>query len=145
MSPELDSSLLMGKMVNGYNATNDEVKYMASIQINERATNRPNVPVWKHYCGAGIIGSRFLLTAAQCIHYIVLHGGQNYIDAAALVGTIFLSTGERRINIQHVVQHRSYSHNDPESDTKNDYGVILVSISISYDFMITFLLYSCFQ
>ena len=33
MSPELDSSLLMGKMYNGYNATNDELKYMASIQI----------------------------------------------------------------------------------------------------------------
>ena len=144
MSLELDSSLLVGKIVGGSNATNNELKYMASMQINERNTDRSDVFVWKHYCGAGVIGPRFLLTAAQCIHYIITYGGDNFIDASALVGTNDLSTGGRRINIRSVKHNNLFCNHNPESSSKNDYGVILVSISISFNFIRTLIAINSF-
>ena len=126
----LDSSLLEGKIVGGCDATNYELKYMASIQIKENSASDPNNFVWKHYCGAGAIGLNVLLTSATCVHYVYKNG---YSRASVMVGTLDLSKGERRINIQQMDHHRLFYADNPRISSKNDYGVILVSC----DFMIT--------
>ena len=94
----------------------------------ENSTSNSNDWVWKHYCGASVIGSRFLLTAAQCINYILsVANGDDYSRASALVATNGLLTEGRRLNIHLIEQHPSYCSIDPEKSTKHDYGVILVS------------------
>lgn len=95
------------RIINGHDATEGQFPHMASLQ--NRFTHQ-------HYCGAAILSSRFLLTAAHCCH-----GDQgNPKMVIAIVGALRLSSGGVKVELDTITPHGGFSFHT----ARNDIGVI---------------------
>ena len=88
---------------------------MVSLRINSR-----------HFCGGCLTSWWHVLTAARCIHHILLYGGPKYDFANVLVGTVNLSLNGTEHAVEKMVHHNKYNNTDIFNTSDYDYGVILV-------------------
>ena len=82
----------------------------------------------KHFCGAGLISWKFLLSAGLCINTITLYGGPNHVYASALLGTFNLSEGGIVYGVKEVKHHKDYYPNAQTLSSNYDIGLILVCL-----------------
>ena len=92
---------------------------MASLRINAI-----------HFGGGALISDSYILTAAECIETIRIHGGDNFANTTVLLGTSFRSGPGVVINVKNVDHHDQYNPIYPWETSAFDVGLILVSIGI---------------
>ena len=90
--------------------------FMVSIRIN--GTN---------FCGGALLTFRHVLSAGQCVSYIVRHGGYEYTYTSVVAGTNDLSyTNHKIYHIEDLEYHYEYDPHEPFFTSNYDVGVILV-------------------
>lgn len=89
------------RIVGGNDAKEGQFPYQASLQ------NRYNK---EHFCGASILNSRFLLTAAHCTD----HASTMFIYA--VIGALRRLHGGVAINLDKITPHENYSNELIEND-----------------------------
>ena len=92
----------------------------------------------KHFCSGFLVSLRIAITTGFCAHYMMLHGGNAYINASAFVGNPNHTNIQSKqiVNIAHAKHHPNYNPNDPISNGDYDIGYVLVNLLISSDFVI---------
>ena len=122
------SSLLDGKIVGGKPAIPRIMKYMASLKINR-----------KHFCGGCLISKVHVLSSAQCVSIIEIHGGINHANASVLLGTTrILGYGINR-KVARIEYHPNFNPSNPLDTSAFDIGLILVCKSRFHLFIQTFI------
>lgn len=98
------------RVVGGYNATEGQFKYVASLQVFNKL----------HYCGGAIISHRTILTAAHC--------AKNY-DVYAMIGSIYYQDyTAKRYHVKEFIKHEDF---DPVT---LNYDIALAILNESIDF-----------
>ncbi|KAJ1651762.1 hypothetical protein IWQ61_007751 [Dispira simplex] len=111
----------MPRLVGGINNDQGQAPYIASLQINS-----------KMVCGASIISSEWLLTAAHCL--VVINDGDQTITTrpvlslGVVVGTIYNSS-EHVIAVKEVIAHEGFN----TIDYKNDTALVQLAISLKFN------------
>ena len=113
----LNSSLLDGKIIGGYPATQQDVKFMASLKKNSI-----------HFCSGCVISPKHILTAGQCIYFINFDGKKNYANVTVWLGTIELYGYGIKRNVKDMEHHPQFNPLTPSETCAYDIGVILVSL-----------------
>ncbi|XP_019406208.1 PREDICTED: transmembrane protease serine 9 isoform X1 [Crocodylus porosus] len=83
------------KIVGGFNASRGEIPWQVSLKEGSR-----------HFCGATIVGERWLLSAAHCFNQTKLEYIKAYIGTTSLNGA---DGNTVKVSIKKVVQHPSYN------------------------------------
>ncbi|CAG4992335.1 unnamed protein product [Parnassius apollo] len=105
------------RIVNGYEVNITDVPYQAALR-------RRVLAGWAHMCGAVIISTKTLLTAAHCTTSFV--GDPSSLRA--VVGTAFRLSGGKSYELSRVVVHEYYS---PLS-LENDISLLVTSKQMSF-------------
>lgn len=82
------------RIVNGHDAQEGQFPHMVSLRF--RLIN-------EHFCGASILSSRFLLTAAHC--FIIVPSSK---DVIAVVGALRQSRGGVAIDLDTITPHKRF-------------------------------------
>ncbi|XP_022914387.1 chymotrypsin-2-like [Onthophagus taurus] len=104
------------KIIGGIDAENGQFPYQISLRYNNR-----------HSCGGSIINSRWILTAAHCIHNNI---PKNYTVVA---GTNLLETGGDVYTLEKFVEHERYN---PQL-LKNDIALLKTNEEIMFNENVT--------
>nr|XP_032633598.1 transmembrane protease serine 9 [Chelonoidis abingdonii] len=83
------------KIVGGIEASRGEIPWQVSLKEGSR-----------HFCGATVIGERWLLSAAHCFNQTKLEYLKAYLGTTSLTGT---DGNAVKVSIKKVVQHPSYN------------------------------------
>ncbi|KYO34482.1 transmembrane protease serine 9 isoform A [Alligator mississippiensis] len=83
------------KIVGGFNASRGEIPWQVSLKEGSR-----------HFCGATVVGERWLLSAAHCFNQTKLEYIKAYIGTTSLNGA---DGNTVKVSIKKVVQHPSYN------------------------------------
>lgn len=97
VSATLAKHLYEPRIINGHDAKEGQFPYMVSLR--DRDDNG-------HWCGASILSSRFLLTAAHCCASIFSDPKNMY----AIVGATRLSRGGVHIELDKIVAHKGFDY-----------------------------------
>ena len=124
----LNSSLVESKIINGLEANFSETMYMVSLQAAEPVSLNLNMRAWKHFCGAGMISWKIVLTSAFCTLYMEDVGGDEFKFASAVVGTVNLSCGGKRYGILKVKRHPRYKNDEHEPGIAQDHDLAVVMV-----------------
>ena len=115
--PGLNSSLLDGKVINGFPVVQQDVKFMASLKMNSI-----------HFCGGCVISTKHILTAGQCIYLIKLQGVMDFANIIVWLGTIHLFGYGITRNVKDLEHHPQFDPLAPRETCAFDIGVILVCL-----------------
>lgn len=103
VSAAVAKHLFEPRIINGQDAREGQFPHMVSLR--EKAT-------LNHYCGASILSSRFLLTAAHCCY-----GDQgNTKMVIAVVGALRLSDGGVKVELDTITPHKGYHFESGRND-----------------------------
>ncbi|XP_028907964.1 transmembrane protease serine 9 [Ornithorhynchus anatinus] len=83
------------KIVGGFDAAKGEVPWQVSLKEGSR-----------HFCGATVVGERWLVSAAHCFNHTKVEYVQAYVGTTTLSGT---DGSAVTINIKRLVLHPSYN------------------------------------
>ncbi|XP_011558622.3 trypsin-1 [Plutella xylostella] len=112
------SSLTSPRIINGVDVDISRVPYQAALR-------RRVAEAWSHSCGAVVVHSRAVLTAAHC----VLAYKQNPDNLRVLVGTSYRSSGGSTYPVTKVEVHKDYS----STSLNNDIAVLQTSFIVFSD------------
>lgn len=101
LSATTAKNLIQPRIINGHDAQEGQFPHMASLRYRM-------MPV--HACGASILSSRFLLTAAHCCI------SPDPKDMFAVVGAIRQSSGGVEVELDKVTPHRGFNKIDGKYD-----------------------------
>lgn len=110
--------LYESRIVNGQDATEGQFPHMVSLRSRESN---------EHICGASILSSRFVLTAAHCC---VLNPEPN--DMFAVVGALHLSHGGVIVELDTITPHKGFDFDY----VRYDVGVIRTASEIIFNDLI---------
>lgn len=102
-----------GRIINGTNVKPGQYPFMVSLQYRSR-----------HNCGATIVNSCYVLTAAHCVKTVPVQ------DLSVLAGTITLSSGGNKIAVEKTIVHEEYN---PGDMYRNDIAVVKLVRSLTFD------------
>ncbi|CAG7818291.1 unnamed protein product [Allacma fusca] len=113
-SSYLNFTLDEDRIVGGEEAKEGQFKYQASLQ-------RRTSSGYSHYCGASLVSSSVVVTAAHCVH------GRNAGAMQVLLGSLYVSGPQAargsRYNVSRAIVHENYV----PSTVANDIALLLLS------------------
>ncbi|XP_063228216.1 transmembrane protease serine 12-like isoform X3 [Bacillus rossius redtenbacheri] len=114
------ASTLDDRIIGGTNATIEEFPYQASLQVRNASGE---APLYKHLCGAAVIGRNWLVSAAHCIQ-------SRYASKLVVrAGTTNRYEGGSLHHVVNVIKHPDY---DVEIDYDCDISLLKVKEPFVY-------------
>lgn len=113
------SSVINERFIGGDDASKGVFPHQVSLRDNGGT---------HHFCGGSIIGSRFILTAAQCTQ------GQNSQpnNFHAVVGALRISSGGTHYTIEQIVNHPNYD----QETMANDISVLRTETNMVFSWLV---------